>query len=1449
MSSAVPAPTAERVPASEAVPAAGAAPEWPGEQRPGPISRLRLLAVSLGLLLLTFAQDAGATAADTKLDLVIDPARFLGRSLRLWDPNGSAGQLQDQAYGYLFPMGPFFLLGRLAQLPPWMVQRAWESALLIAAFLGVVRLARLLGVAGFWPRVAAGLAYALAPRMLTELFSISSELLPVAVLPWVLIPLVRGSYTGSPRKAAARSGVALLFAGGINASATLAILPVPALWLLTRQRGPRRAALLRWWLLAVVLSSLWWAVPLLVLGRYSPPFLDWIESAAVTTSQNSLIASLRGVDHWQAYLGPGVWPAGWVLVVTPAAIVATVAVAALGLAGLSASAGFPHRHRAFLLASLLLGLVLVTMGHRTAVGPPFAGTVRTLLDGPASPFRNVHKFDPLIRLPLALGFGRLLAGRLPDRLRVLRRPELTLAWPRQLAVLAVLALGAVAIGPAFGGRMVPQPRADVEPGWWAQAGSWLAAHSGGGRALVVPGAGRPNMVWGQTVDDPLQPAAHSPWAVRDALPLSQPGYIRFLDSVEEILARGERSDTLAPLLARSGVKYLLVRNDLDTPKANATRLAYVHATLDNSPGLTEVTGFGVPFGVSPIPGSLVDGGTWQDAPALQVFEVAGYSGTVGLLARDRTVAVPDSSADALATLAERGVGTRTPVLFGPAASSAGQQATTVATDGIRRREIVFGSPGQDAATLDARTPYLAARAAHDYLPEPVGPLATTSLYGLASVRASSSGADPAAALNRSAANSPFAAVDGDPGTAWKTGAFGGAVGQWLQVGFDQPLDPSGAQLSFATGLGDFPSRIRTETDAGTVDSDVAADTGLQPLQVASGATRTLRITVLAMSDGGPGVTAGIQTLDVPGVQASRSLQVPVSGSPDVLAFDVAAGFRAPCLDVAGTGSCDPANAAAGEEDGALDRSFSLAGPRDYHVAATVRLRPSAVLSATLDALVPERASASSVQNTDPRVRPGAALDGDPATAWTASGTDTQPVLTVRLPRPSTVTGLTLRTPTGAPVSRPTKVRVRAGGRAWTAEVGKDGRIDLPGAVPARTVSIRVLAAAIVWSTDSVTQASRMLPIGVGELALHGPDLEPATPAKRIDIDCNAGLTLQVDGRAVPLRASVPVTDALTGRPVLAAPCSDDRVSLAAGPHRFRLAGTAVVAPQSLTATADGVAALNRPAVSPGSTTVLSWGATRRQVKVQAGADSYLVVRENTNAGWRASLNGARLQAVTLDGWQQGFLVPAGSSGTVTLTFTPQRPFIAGLLAGALAVLALLLACWWPERRARPVAADVTEPAAEPAADGTEPAGPVPSRRGLLTAAVALAASGGALLGLPGLLLAALVLAGVLLARHARQHARRHARQVPGWLPTVLLLALGVLVALLPPGSAHSASDSRLVQLGCGLALLVAAAGCWLPAPPRGPDEPSRSSGRSMPNQDSAATAVAASAVSTNSSTK
>jgi arabinofuranan 3-O-arabinosyltransferase len=76
--------------------------------------------------------------------------------------------------------------------------------------------------------------------MLTTLGPISIEAWPTAVAPWVLLPLVLGSVAGSARRAALMSALAVAMVGGVNAAATFAVLPLGALWLVTR--SPGRAA-------------------------------------------------------------------------------------------------------------------------------------------------------------------------------------------------------------------------------------------------------------------------------------------------------------------------------------------------------------------------------------------------------------------------------------------------------------------------------------------------------------------------------------------------------------------------------------------------------------------------------------------------------------------------------------------------------------------------------------------------------------------------------------------------------------------------------------------------------------------------------------------------------------------------------------------------------------------------------------------------------------------------------------------------------------------------------------------------------------------------------------------------------------------------------------------------------------------------------------------------------
>ena len=71
-----------------------------------------------------------------------------------------------------------------------------------------------------------------------------------------------------------------------------------------------------------------------MLGRVSPPFLDFIESSGVTTQWMSLTEVLRGTDAWTPFVAPNA-TAGASLVTGSVAVLATTLVAAAGLAGLA----------------------------------------------------------------------------------------------------------------------------------------------------------------------------------------------------------------------------------------------------------------------------------------------------------------------------------------------------------------------------------------------------------------------------------------------------------------------------------------------------------------------------------------------------------------------------------------------------------------------------------------------------------------------------------------------------------------------------------------------------------------------------------------------------------------------------------------------------------------------------------------------------------------------------------------------------------------------------------------------------------------------------------------------------------------------------------------------------------------------------------------------------------
>ena len=373
---------------------------------PDPLSRWVLAGLGAFFLLVTMVQAPGLIVDDTKLPVVMAPLAWMRSSFHLWSLTVSSGSVQDQTFGYLFPMAPFFALTHLLHVPVWWAERVWLALLLTAGTWGMVRLAEALGIGKRWARVLGGIVYCAAPIVVTWAAS-SATLLAVVLLPWLLQPLVVGSSSGSPRTAAARSGVAVALMGGVNATVVLATLPVGVLWLLTRQRGPRRRSLAAWWVVSLGLACFWWVVPTLLQGKYGYNYVPYTESAATTTSTASAFEALRGASYWTDYydLGGPLIPGAWTLVTSAAAILGTAVVAALGLAGLARR--IPER--LFLVACLSVGVVVIAAGYGGTLAGPFSPHVQGWLQGGLAPLRSVAKFSPDVALPLALGLVWLVS--------------------------------------------------------------------------------------------------------------------------------------------------------------------------------------------------------------------------------------------------------------------------------------------------------------------------------------------------------------------------------------------------------------------------------------------------------------------------------------------------------------------------------------------------------------------------------------------------------------------------------------------------------------------------------------------------------------------------------------------------------------------------------------------------------------------------------------------------------------------------------------------------------------------------------------------------------------------------------------------------------------------------------------------------------------------------------
>lgn len=1244
----------------------------------GPVLRWSAL-VFLGAFVVLLANDPGRMFFDTKLSVDLNPWAYYASLWHLMNPLNTFGALNNQAVGYAVPMAPFYLAGHLAHVPVWLTERLWLALIIAVGFGGLVKLAEALGIGSPASRFLAGLVFALWPTFTIVIGSTSSAVLPGMLAPWAVLPLVSGR---SAVWSAVRSGAVVLCMSGINATVTIDALLLPGLFIVVYARGRRLILLALCWAGAVAMATAWWALPLLLQGRYAFNFLPYIEQSATTTGTMSADATLRGAGNWTAYLNLGTpWlPAGWALVSTPMAIIAGAIAAASGLYGL-AQRDLPYG--VWLRLCLGVAAAGALAGYGGTLGGPFHGPVDHLLNGALAPFRNVYKLEPVIAAALALGLAHATAGWL-SRARAAGSPAGR--WRRVFAVEAWAGVGLVLVGltlPYLSGQVLNPGSFSAVPRYWYQVAAFLAARSPLNTALVVPADAHGDYLWGDPIDDPLVALASAPWAQAGLVPYGGAGAQILLDTAETAIESGEQVSGLAGYLQRAGVRYVVVRNDLDPQQVGYTAAALVHQTLARS-GFTRVASFGPLIGGAQIEprATRAQQAALPSYPAVEVYAFPGSSplAPVTALPVSQTVLV-NGGPDSLLQLVGQGLlGSGQPAVIAGDPLPVSAPAGWAVTDGQRREDTLFGLVNANASytyTAAETNPAGAGQLGRaggpprQLLPVPAaGHLTVGVLSGAAGVTASSYGSWIADTQQ----DDPVNAFDGNPATAWAEGNERTPVGQWIQISFARPLDLPGSvgiRLLDDSTDREIASVLRVSTAAGTATTDVAATGAVQPLHVVPGRTGWLRITIARaawVKLAYPG--AGISDVLIPGVTVTRLLQ-PASDPAGVAAPSVAFSFHQQVPSP--FANADPAATAP------MARTFTVARPAVWRVRAAALALPGPGLDALLDTRSARpgpgvlQVSVASTPGAEPPGFPASLISGSSRTPWTADSTS--PVIHLRWPGKRSIGSLIVRPAVGLP-STPLTVKITSPDGIREASIGAGGLVRF--ATPLTTDRIdvsfpRVRQATVVTSTGQL----ETLPVRLSQLSVPAlADLRPVTPSGSVSLACGQGPALTVDGRLYQTSVSGTLGELSQYLPLPVRLCAPGgALTLGAGRHTLIAAtpGTFAVTDLSL---ASGVPSSSGASGAARAVTIGSWQPDQGRLSIGGGAASYLEVHENFNPGWAAALNGRALTAVRLDGWQQGFVVPAGAGGAITLTFRPAGAYHLALVASLLAVAVLLALTAW-----------------------------------------------------------------------------------------------------------------------------------------------------------------------------
>lgn len=1265
-----------------------------------------LVWIAVGTFALAFiaaaASSPGRYVADARFEIYWGTGRYLRSQLSLWDGVRNLGRPNP----YFSPViGGFVGILRFVGMSP-----AWAERVLHAAMISLGATGAAAVMAQHRPKdrlaiVLAALVFGFNP-VVAEFLVPSGIFFHYAVAPW-LVWCLRGGLTAppgtSPWRWPARTALAIFAMGAIN-SASLLYAVAPAVvvaggMMFSEARGTThlRARLSQLWAYgwrAAAASLATSAAALVVLAVNGPVVqanLSVTELPETVSAHSSWAESLRGMGYWLTYFGGGgtTQPHPSPFALNPWAAALTLLIPTIAIITLIRTRWRGARTYGWMLALALVAMVGL---YPTDGGYPLSQALSWLYENiPSSRFlRNGYKAGAGWALALAVlaAVGVSDAG---SRFVARGRPSAR----RFLGAGAAVAVLATAVPFWQSNLYPPAETSDGIPDYWENAADYLNDLPNDGRVLILPGANRTRYRWGYIGDDLFDALLSQPHVARSTLPQGTPEAADLLDALDRYLTGPSfEPGVVGPILSRMGIRWVVMRNDLNWEEMGAPRPVAFNGLRGDS-DLSPIATFGAPgefvaatdrgAGSTPTPEEA------QGLTPVEVFEVADSPGLVRTDPRPPLLVA--GSGETWPSLAAAGyLESDGPVRYLPTLSASTTQqlledgSSLVISDGNRRR-VQRGTAEQNFLS-----PVLPAGA--DGEDRPARPLfdgsteQTVADYGDASAITATGYGAPNQTFPPAAR--PSNATDENPRTSWSLSGIGDPRGESLTIELDEPTTLDRASISQVRNPADSPTIVRV-----TVTDDQDRSIGYD-------------------------LNTATTSIDLPGREVS-SLTFRIdkvnTQSPQAVGFSEIALFdtNSDRLDLAerlvmpAVPEADGADGADGAGDAArylmerstlgsplveepgLRRTFETSGGARNYIANVWAKAGRDTPDVVLDNLANREVGAYGSSRFQGRLvdsGSGAidAIGDDLGRSWRTAPVSGE-TLTLRLPDTEVGT-LSLITP-GVDDLLSSKIdsltvsgfsddaTVYANVNAFTEQRCAPDISERAGRCLARTnitlppepVDRLVIR---IGAISALADASGALPVSIVEAGVNGQIGFGEVADRRDDAACTP--VLSVDGSEVNVRLRATKRDLLTEVTKLEV-C--DKIGLRPGIHELQttLGGSGLVSrvslvPEALAGSSDGAPTPDDPGPND-SASLTNLGRTSLGADLDVAGPTQVIIGEAAGDGWSASFDGASSQrSVSLD-TMAGWPIDQPAE-TMVAAYTPQRTYTIALGLTLLAVTACLV---------------------------------------------------------------------------------------------------------------------------------------------------------------------------------